>query len=114
MNGSAKFAVPTWTEMLQLPHDERMARLRDPEARAVLRTAVESVNVERRGHDVEQRQLPGRDLMLDGDERHEAHAEADHAATVSHEAVKGRTLYLKKVGDRWFLENRTSDEKKDP
>jgi hypothetical protein len=41
-------------------------------------------------------------------------AEADPAATVSHEAVKGRTLYLKKVGDRWFLENRTSDEKKDP
>lgn len=42
-------------------------------------------------------------------------ADADPAATGTHPEVKGRTLYFKKAGDRWYLENRQTDEpKKDP
>ena len=37
-------AVPAWDAMLKLPHAERVARLRDPDARAVLRDAVEHYN----------------------------------------------------------------------
>jgi hypothetical protein len=39
-------------------------------------------------------------------------ADADMAATATHPEVKGRTLYFKKIDDRWFLENRQADEKK--
>ena len=37
-------AVPSWDEMLKLPKDARLARLRDPAARATLRDAVEHYN----------------------------------------------------------------------
>jgi N-acyl-D-aspartate/D-glutamate deacylase len=37
-------AVPSWDRMLKLPHDERVARLRDPAARAEMRDAVEHYN----------------------------------------------------------------------
>lgn len=37
-------SVPSWVEMLALPHDERVAALNDPERRAVLRHAVENYN----------------------------------------------------------------------
>jgi N-acyl-D-amino-acid deacylase len=37
-------AVPSWERMLKLPHDERVALLRDPAARAELREAVEHYN----------------------------------------------------------------------
>ena len=37
-------AVPSWDEMLKLPKEPRLARLRDPEARATLRDAVERYN----------------------------------------------------------------------
>jgi N-acyl-D-amino-acid deacylase len=37
-------SVPSWEHMLKLPHDERVALLRDPEARAQLRHAVEGYN----------------------------------------------------------------------
>jgi N-acyl-D-aspartate/D-glutamate deacylase len=37
-------AVPSWNRMLQLPHDERVALLRDPAARDELRYAVENYN----------------------------------------------------------------------
>jgi N-acyl-D-amino-acid deacylase len=37
-------SVFSWDRMLKLPHDERLALLRDPEARAELRHAVESYN----------------------------------------------------------------------
>ncbi len=37
-------AVPSWDEMLKLPKEARLARLRDPEARATLRDAVEHYN----------------------------------------------------------------------
>ncbi len=37
-------AVPAWDAMLKLPHAERVARLRDPDARAALRDAVEHYN----------------------------------------------------------------------
>jgi N-acyl-D-aspartate/D-glutamate deacylase len=37
-------AVPSWEHMLKLPHDERVALLRDPAARAELREAVEHYN----------------------------------------------------------------------
>jgi N-acyl-D-amino-acid deacylase len=37
-------SVPTWVHMLTLPHDERLALLRDPERRAELRMAVENYN----------------------------------------------------------------------
>jgi N-acyl-D-amino-acid deacylase len=37
-------AVPSWDAMLKLPHDERLARLRDPAARAEMREAVEHYN----------------------------------------------------------------------
>ncbi len=42
-------------------------------------------------------------------------AEADPMASAMHDSVKGRTLYFRKLGDRWFLENRQAEEpKKDP
>jgi hypothetical protein len=42
-------------------------------------------------------------------------ADADPAATATHPEVKGRALYFRRVADRWFLENRNSDEpKKEP
>ena len=42
-------------------------------------------------------------------------ADADPAATATHPDVKGRALYFKKGGERWFLENRQADEpKKEP
>jgi N-acyl-D-amino-acid deacylase len=37
-------AVPSWNRMLQLPHEQRVALLRDPSARHELRHAVESYN----------------------------------------------------------------------
>lgn len=37
-------SVPSWVQMLALPHDERVAALRDPQTRAVLRDAVENYN----------------------------------------------------------------------
>jgi N-acyl-D-aspartate/D-glutamate deacylase len=37
-------AVPSWNRMLQLPHAERVAALRDPATRAELREAVEHYN----------------------------------------------------------------------
>jgi N-acyl-D-aspartate/D-glutamate deacylase len=37
-------AVPSWNRMLQLPHTERVAALRDPATRAELREAVEHYN----------------------------------------------------------------------
>jgi len=37
-------AVPSWNRMLQLPHTERLAALRDPATRAELREAVEHYN----------------------------------------------------------------------
>jgi N-acyl-D-aspartate/D-glutamate deacylase len=37
-------AVPAWNALLGLPHAERLARLRDPAARAELRFAVENYN----------------------------------------------------------------------
>lgn len=37
-------SVPSWSDMLQLPHDDRAALLRNPAARAELRTAVENYN----------------------------------------------------------------------
>jgi N-acyl-D-amino-acid deacylase len=37
-------AVPSWNHMLQLPHDQRVALLRDPTARDELRFAVENYN----------------------------------------------------------------------
>jgi len=41
--------------------------------------------------------------------------EADPVASAAHPDVKGRTLYFKKIGDRWFLENRQVEEpKKEP
>jgi hypothetical protein len=36
---------------------------------------------------------------------------AGETAKVGHVDVKDRFLYLKKVGDRWYLENRQTDEK---
>jgi N-acyl-D-aspartate/D-glutamate deacylase len=37
-------AVPTWDRMLKLPYAARVAQLRDPAARAVMRDAVENYN----------------------------------------------------------------------
>jgi N-acyl-D-aspartate/D-glutamate deacylase len=37
-------SVASWDSMLKLPHSERVARLRDPEARAEMRDAVEHYN----------------------------------------------------------------------
>jgi hypothetical protein len=41
-------------------------------------------------------------------------ADADPVSSATHPDVKGRTLYFKKIDDRWFLENRQSEEKKEP
>lgn len=51
-----------------------------------------------------------RKLLRDG-----MFSEADPTASVTHPDVKGRTLFFKKTGDRWFLENKQSEEpKKEP
>ncbi len=51
-----------------------------------------------------------RKLLRDG-----MFAEADGTASVSHADVKGRSLYFKKIGERWFIENRLAEEpKKEP
>lgn len=51
-----------------------------------------------------------RKLLRDGE-----FAEADPVASVAHPDAKGRALYFKKTGDRWFLENKQADEpKKEP
>jgi hypothetical protein len=41
-------------------------------------------------------------------------ADAGDDATATHPDVKARTLFFKKLGDRWFLENRQAEEKKEP
>ena len=42
-------------------------------------------------------------------------AEADPVATATLPEIKGRALYFKKINDRWFLENRNTEEpKKEP
>jgi hypothetical protein len=42
-------------------------------------------------------------------------ADADPVSTATHPDVKGRALYFKKIGNRWFLENRQVEEpKKEP
>jgi hypothetical protein len=42
-------------------------------------------------------------------------ADADASASATHPEVKGRALFFKKLGDRWFLENRqATEEKKEP
>jgi hypothetical protein len=42
-------------------------------------------------------------------------ADADPISTATHADVKGRALYFKKIGNRWFLEDRQADEaKKEP
>jgi hypothetical protein len=41
-------------------------------------------------------------------------ADADPTASATHPEIKGKTLYFKKIGDRWFLENRQAEEKKEP
>ncbi|MBP3955262.1 hypothetical protein J8F10_08210 [Gemmata sp. G18] len=57
-----------------------------------------------------QAQKDMRKLLRDG-----AFAEADGTATASHADVKGRTLYFKKIGERWFIENKQAEEpKKEP
>jgi hypothetical protein len=38
----------------------------------------------------------------------------DPTASAAHPDIKGRALYFKKVGDRWYLENRVAEEKKEP
>jgi len=43
-----------------------------------------------------------------------AFVDADPVTTASHPDIKNRTLYFKKIGDRWFLENRQVEEKKEP
>src|SRR6185295_12373998 len=44
-NGSPLYAgVPAWHAFMGLPRDEKLARLRDPDARALLRDAVEHPN----------------------------------------------------------------------
>jgi hypothetical protein len=41
-------------------------------------------------------------------------ADADPNASATHPDLKGRSLYFKKIGGRWFLENRQTEEKKEP
>ena len=43
-------------------------------------------------------------IMRDG-----TFADEPGGARASHPDVKDRALYLKKIGDRWFLENRQED-----
>jgi len=41
--------------------------------------------------------------------------DADPVSTATHADVKGRSLYFKKIGERWFLENKQAEEpKKEP
>jgi hypothetical protein len=42
-------------------------------------------------------------------------ADADPSASATHPDLKGRSLYFKKIGTRWFLEDRQTEEpKKEP
>ena len=38
--------------------------------------------------------------------------DADPASKAEHPMVKGRAVYLKKIGDRWFVQNRQTEEEK--
>ena len=40
--------------------------------------------------------------------------DADPVATATHADIKNRTLFFRKIDDRWFLENRQAEEKKEP
>lgn len=41
-------------------------------------------------------------------------AEAGMVATVTHKDHPGLTIFMKRIGDRWYLENRYSEEEKKP
>ena len=42
-------------------------------------------------------------------------ADADPSRTPpAHPEIKSRSLYFKRIGTRWFLENRQAEEKKEP
>jgi hypothetical protein len=40
--------------------------------------------------------------------------DGDPVARLTHPEVKDRALFVRKVGDRWYLENRQADEKRPP
>ena len=129
-------AVAERAKLLQADAEAELAQLRDYQRANPSRVAVEdrvpldpvgfraraAVKARDRGfrqllRDVQQKLTDDpqavkdiRRVVLDG-----SFADADPAATGTHPEVKGRTLYFKKVGDRWYLENRQADEpKKDP
>lgn len=72
-------SVPSWVEMLALPHEERVAALRDPQRRAVLRDAVENYN-----RDPDQGTTTPPPLW------HTVYVQ--HAATSANKALQGRTI----------------------
>ncbi|QJW95243.1 hypothetical protein [Frigoriglobus tundricola] len=129
-------AVADRAKQLEPGAEAELAQLRDfqranrdriaPEDRVPLDPvglrALAAVKATERGfkrlvRDVEQKLLDDpqtvkefRRILRDG-----SFAEADPAASATHPDMKGRTLYFNKIGDRWFLENRQTEEpKKEP
>jgi hypothetical protein len=67
-------------------------------------------DVERKLTDDPQAVRDFRRVLRDG-----AFADADATASATHPDLKGKTLFFKKLGARWFLENRQAEEpKKEP
>lgn len=66
--------------------------------------------------DVEQKLIDDPQVLKDFRKiaREGSFADADPAASATHPDVKGRAVYFKKVGDRWYLENRQGEEPKAP
>ncbi|MEQ8840299.1 MAG: amidohydrolase family protein [Acidimicrobiales bacterium] len=72
-------AVPSWVEMLALDHDARAERLADPDARAVLRDAVENYNRD-----------PALGTTTPPPLWHTVHVQ--HVADVANQSLVGRTV----------------------
>ena len=97
--------------------DERIPLDAQAFARLVISTARERAfkvllkDVQQRLTDDPQSVKEMRRMLSDG-----SFADSDPAATATHPDVKGRALYFKKVNDRWFIENRPTEEepKDDP
>ncbi len=89
----------------------------DPVAfRAVAANKARELGFKQLLKDVEQKLIDDPQVLKDFRKiaREGSFADADPAASATHPDVKGRALYFKKVGDRWYLENRLGEEKKDP
>ncbi|HEY1187605.1 MAG TPA: hypothetical protein VGE74_08095 [Gemmata sp.] len=85
----------------------------DPKAfRAVVADKARTLAFQQLQKDIEEKMRESPQTLKDLRKilREGTFSEADPTASAAHDAIKGRTLYFKKVGDRWFLENKVAQE----